>query len=189
MTKDTEELNQILIGQEIAINGVRNIRVEFADKAHSLSLRIVDAQLFLYLQSYDLTVYHKNYSATGFEFEKKLFCRLAAMNLYEFIADTREMLGKNFRNEVKTKLPNTDFSKLNSLMARLNNFDFLYGAEIKAIRNAVIAHREHEPLKQIEVIEKIDVESFLSHIANFYLLSRDINAYLSELLEEVENAD
>lgn len=187
MKDDIKELNDILSNLQLIIEGVRKIRVEFSNKSKNESLMVVDVQLFLYLQSFDLIAHYKNYLASSIELERKLFCWLIALNIYEFLDDIGELLGKKFKRAIKEKNPVTDFEELNLLRKRIVLFKTLHGEELKTIRHELAAHKGHEPLKQIELIEKIDAVTFVGHSAIIYQLSVDINSYLSNLLEQIEN--
>ena len=107
----------------------------------------------------------------------RVLCRLLTAKLRSLHVCVQNLLGA---------IPEINFDELNNLIDRVNAFEYLHGEELKDIRNAVTAHREHDPLQQIEVIEKIDTEIFLGHFAIIYKLSMDINFYLSKLLEAVE---
>lgn len=186
---DAQTLDVMLKGLEVTIRDVRKIRVTHFDKKKPVSFMIVDIQLFLYLQSFDFIAYQKNFYSANTEFEKKLYCRLWALYCHEFIDDIRGLLGKNLTDAVKRIKPSIDFKNLQELKARIYNFSELYGKNLSDLRHQTIAHRGHDPIKQIELIEKIDNETFLWYVGLILKLSHDINAYLSILLEDIEGIE
>lgn len=131
------------------------------------------------------------------EQERNLLNRSLAVHLYEFLDDTKDFLGKNFKKELE-EIPNSDF-----LIAELYKLKEYYKAtkglmfkDLGGIRHNTAAHKTHDSLSLHQMIRNIDSKEintncmlvwlFYTAVANF---QDSIIQFIKHHIENKEKID
>ena len=82
---------------------------------------IININQFVMLFNYDLSILGYGLLAIEDGWRRKLYARLLALTVVEFLEDIGELLGKNFRSKVAAIDDNSaSIDKLNSILKQLN---------------------------------------------------------------------
>jgi len=96
----------------------------------------------------------KNHS----EWKRCYLARTMALILYEIAEDIPSILGKKFQVAMKTlSVPEEMIKKLNSEKNKFSEFWRTHHGLLKNIRSNVVAHREHNAMEQLRVIDEINI--------------------------------
>ena len=98
-----------------------------------------------------------------------------AVLLYEAAEDLPQMLGREFRDAVKSLGAGTEqLSRFNAVSSDLSRFWREHQEFLGTIRNAVVAHREHDALRYMDALEQLKPLEVMARAAE-----------LSQLLERL----
>jgi hypothetical protein len=112
---------------------------------------------FVNLISYDLKIIGRDLTFSKKDWQKRLYARQAYLTIYESMDDLLQLCGTNLRNAIKDFHDFDDLnSKINAVTGKLNTYKRQHESTLKEIRNLVIAHRDHDILKQLNYISSIN---------------------------------
>lgn len=137
----------------------------------------VNAMPFVRLSFMDITILFRDCNNAKSDWELKLYSRLLCLCIYEFL----ESVGKLFSNKYRKKLSSWPDSEtlvqdLKELTKHYNNLKEEIKDYVKEIRNNTIAHRDKDAIKQILLIDSLDVHKIkyaTIEIHNWYSKYRD----------------
>ncbi len=111
---------------------------------------------FINIISFDFKVVGQDLILADNEWQKRYYARQACLIIYESINDFFDLLGKDFKELISTKiLDKTIEEELINVRRELNSFKANYFDMLKVIRNTAIAHRDNDSLKQVDTITNI----------------------------------
>ena len=179
--------SQQLLKLEQTIFQQRFIRHAYIEqKASEELILIADAQLFLLLQQYDIGLMLSHFNIAETEMQKIYSARLFALTVYEFNQTVPVLLGKKFRDKLE-KYANISLTELDGITSRISDLK-KNNKHLKEIRNVAIAHREHNAIKQIELMERMASMNYAWLVAFVFDIATDLLEYLisinDKLLEE-----
>lgn len=94
------------------------------------------------------------------EGKRNLYARVLTLSIVEFFEDIGQLLGKEYRSRISLLNNHEVFiKKLNLIAKHLNNLRSRHEKSLRQIRNAVIAHKEHNTIQQIKIIHELDLKS------------------------------
>lgn len=132
---------------------------------------------FCTLFNYDLSVLLHDLHFAKSEWKGRLYTRVIVLSIVEFFEDIGQLLGKKFRERISLiNNQKVDIEKFNLIAKELNNMRLKHEKALRQIRNAVIAHKEHNTMRQIEIIGELDVGAI-------NLLSIDIMRWLTSFIK------
>jgi hypothetical protein len=138
---------------------------------------------FVNLISYDLKIISRDLSFSTKEWQKKLYARQAYLTIYESMDDILELCGNKLRIAIK------DFHDFDDLILQINNatsslklFNRKHESALKEIRNLVIAHRDHNTLKQLDYITTINWTASITLISEYDSIISEIASLCQVLM-------
>jgi predicted Zn-dependent protease with MMP-like domain len=117
-----------------------------------------NAGLFINVVSHDLSIISHDIIRVRDDWKRRYLARALALILYEISEDIPTVLGKKFQAAMKTlSVPDEMKAKLNSEKNKFSDFWNEHRELLKEIRISVAAHRDHDAMEQLRIIEKIDI--------------------------------
>jgi len=140
--------------------------------------RLYNSMSFLLLLHYDFAILAYNHAAEVDERKQNLYARQLCLLIHEALEDIPTVFGNPFRNAA-VSLPNgqTHVSAISSVLKTLGDIRRTNERPIADVRNFVAAHRDHDALKQLEIMRNIN---------NLWLMS--ISEKFTEFLGKMANA-
>lgn len=153
-------------------------------------LTLYNSMSFLLLLHYDLAVLAYDHATEADERKQNLYARQLCLLMHEALDDLPKVFGGSFRNAA-VSLPNGEvhLHKISDVLKMLRDIGKEHQAQIAEVRHFVAAHRDHDSLKQLEVMRKIDNLWFMAVSGQFIeFLGKMANAITPLLLEMGEPA-
>jgi len=117
------------------------------------------------------------------EWQKRYYARQASLIIYESLNDLFDLLGKDFKTIINTKLNNSELeSKFLLIRKELNQFKDNNFNRLKEIRNVATAHRDNDILKQINLIAEISWSEVIGIVTVFDKILNKLGPLLQELI-------
>jgi quinol monooxygenase YgiN len=134
------------------------IEVEFEKtEMHEQISHFLNVPLLLRLSILDLAILFNYFLKADNLTEKKLFARLISSQLYEYIQDNPEILGKKYRDFI-SKLNDPELmSELNELSKEFNSHKKKHEKFLKEIRNNISSHKDINGILQAKLIQNLDI--------------------------------
>jgi len=153
----TEELSTTLMEEARSISNL----IKSMEEQHGPNLEPSNMfRVFSYLRLSIVDLHTLNYylAEEKNENRQKFLLRSIALAIFELSEDVHHILGKNFRHSLR-HFPNQAeiISELDKVGKEFNKFEKEYLSDIKEIRNVTIAHRDKNPVKQIETLDKLNL--------------------------------
>lgn len=147
---------------------------------------------FINVISFDLKVVGQDLMLAENEWQKRYYARQACLIIYESINDFFDLLGKDFRKIVSSKISDNKVEEeLIVIRKELNSYKSEHYIDLQKIRNTAIAHRDNDIMNQINVIQEIcwsdtiglisSYDKILNHLGQ--LFQRLINIGLAKFEE------
>ena len=143
---------------------------------------IYNVGLYVLVLEHDMTVLKHDALFSVWEWRKKYIARQFAVLLYEASNDLPALLGKNFRDSLKT-LPLTDdeLANFNTIAKYINQFKKNNRVTLNELRNFAGAHRDNDAGKQLDVIEKVNLLAMIELAGDLYESIRALISFLTRL--------
>jgi argininosuccinate lyase len=142
-----------------------------------------NACLYLNIASHDLSLLVQDLSMKRDDWHRRFMARHLALLLYETTEDIRSLLGKTFRDALNRLGLLTRFEpRLKNARKPLDEFWDHHQAALKQIRIVSAAHRDHDALTTLSVIQSIDVHDFADLGMAFNNVLNGIAAALQQIL-------
>lgn len=151
-------------------------------KLNADSYRVVlNVGVYLLLLDQDLADFTDNIICAIGERRRIFFAKHEAVLLYEAAEDLPQLLGQEFRDAVKVLgISENQQSRLNAVSSDLNKFWQINREFLGDIRNVLAAHREHNALRYLELLEKVKPLDVMQRAAD---LSERLGRLLKVLTE------
>src|SRR5438874_7120926 len=141
-----------------AMTEVNNTRKKLEKYRVSDVLCLYDAAQFCIMFDADLTVLARDMCCTSDWWQSRLYGRLLAMTIVECVEDIPAVFGKQFRKSLQSVVPDdTQRQRISASCKSLSEFRQRNDAELRYVRHAAAAHRDHNVNVQLEVIDKLDL--------------------------------
>jgi hypothetical protein len=149
---------------------------------------LYNSMCFLLLLHYDYAVLSYNHATEVDELEQNLYARQLCLLLHEALEDVPTVFGSEFR-KAASSLPsgNSHLDSLSRVLKSLHTFRKTHQGQIANVRHFVAAHRDHDALKQLEVMRGIDSIGLVSISSEFVQFLGDMARVLTPLLTEMGN--
>lgn len=128
------------------------------DRGWETHKQLWNAALFINVVSHDLSIVVHDIIRERDDWKRRYQARALALILYEITDDVPTVLGKKFQRAMSVLSVPDDMKK--NLNAEKNKFSDFWNEHrelLKEIRISVAAHRDHDAMKQLRVIERIDI--------------------------------
>lgn len=127
--------------------------------------------LFFRLSFLDIFILCKQYLETNKEFEKLILAKQISAATYELLDDLPTIYGKRFKTAIEgTENEKEILEGRVKLQKSLNTFKSEFSMELKEIRNFTIAHKDHDSLRQLEIINCISQNRIKVLIASIHII-------------------
>lgn len=114
--------------------------------------------------------------------ERAFFAKHEAVFLYEAAEDLPQLLGREFREAVRSLgASGEQIDRLNSVSSGLNQFWQRHREFLGTIRNALAAHRDHDALRYAETLQIVKPLEVMSRGAELSQLLEQLVGVLTEL--------
>ncbi len=140
--------------------------------------------LFILVMEYDMSVLSQYYvKAYTRYWEKKFIARQMAIILYEASEDIPQLLGRNFRASLKTvPLWNEAEKELTEISKELNRFKGSHSEMLKELRNFVTAHRDHNAVRQMDIIDNLNPDKIYTLLGDFYDIIKPLLPFMTRIV-------
>ncbi len=123
---------------------------------------------FINIISLDLKVAGEALILSENEWKRRYYARQSCLIIYESINDFFDLLGKDFKILISSKICSLEIeNELRSIKKELNFFKTKHFNELKNIRNLSIAHRDNDSLQQINSIVNISWSDTIEMVKNY----------------------
>ena len=137
---------------------MKNKILTLHDKGLVEQKKLWNAGLFINLVAHDLSIIVSDVSVERDEWRRLYLARALALILYETAEDIPAVLGKEFQQSMEIlSVPKKLKEKLNSEKNNISKFWNENREMLKEIRVSVAAHRDHDSIKQLKIIDEIDI--------------------------------
>jgi hypothetical protein len=127
---------------------------------------LYEAAQFCIMFDADLSVLARDMCCTSDWWQSRLYGRLLAMTMLECVEDIPTVLGKRFRESLRTLVSNErQRQRISVITKSLSEFRKSNEAELRRVRQIAAAHRDHNVNVQLDVIEKLNIKK-LTVLAN-----------------------
>ena len=170
-------------------NAIKSVQSEY-DRAKKNDMphfqRIYNAGLYVLIFEYDIAILKNDALFAIRRWKKNFVARQLAVILYEASDDLPQLLGKEFRNSLKTlQLSEAEWETFNGIMKLISKFKNEHRDLLNELRNFVGAHRDKDAGKQLEIIEKVDLFKMLELSGQFYEAMRELVQFLTKLISSL----
>jgi len=145
--------------RRVRIETLKTVRKTLAgaSKLNAANVKIVfNVGLYLLLLDQDLAFFTDDLVCAVGDRRRAFVAKHEAMMLYEAAEDLPQLLGREFRDAVKTLGARPEqLERLNKVSSDLNRFWQKQRDFLGAIRNALAAHRDHDALRYAESLEAL----------------------------------
>jgi hypothetical protein len=149
---------------------------------------IYNVGLFLALLEQDISAFSESILFARTAWHRRFHARNLAVLLYEASEDLPALLGRDFRAWItKLTIGSSWLDSLNGISKKLSNFHKTHGRFLKEIRIYIGAHREHDAILQMSVMEKLDALEVYRRGAELSEPLRELVAYYIGLLKYLNN--
>lgn len=149
---------------------------------------LYNSMSFLLLLHYDLAVLAYDHAVEADERKQNLYARQLCLILHEALEDIPSVFGGKFR-KAAASLPNGDnyLLAISGALKILSDIRKENHAQIAKIRNFVAAHRDHDALKQLEIMRDIDSLWLMAISGKFIEFLGKMVGAITPLLSEMGN--
>ncbi len=149
---------------------------------------LYNSMSFLLLLHYDLAVLAYDHAIEVDERKQNLYARQLCLLLHEALEDIPSVFGGRFR-KAAASLPNGNnyLLAISGVLKILSDIRKENHAQIAEIRNFVAAHRDHDALKQLEIMRNIDNLWLMAISGKFIEFLGKIEGAITPLLPEMGN--
>jgi hypothetical protein len=131
-------------------------------EAHAMNLGdhtvVYNAALFGVFVQQDLYSYARGLLFARSGWDQTFFARGMAVAIYEAADDLPQILGKQYRESLHTLLRRSDLMvELSGITRKFSQFRKEHGEFLEEVRQVIGAHRDHDALRQSEMLEHLDV--------------------------------
>lgn len=150
--------------------------------------RIHNVGLYVLLLEYDLAMLRSDALFAIRPWKKNFIARQMASQIYEASHDIPELLGKDFRESLKTlPLRQEELDSFNKTTKLFNEFKIKNRIFLNEVRNFVSSHRDKSANKQLEVLDKIDLIGVLKIAGDFYVPMRGLVSFITKVTAMLGN--
>lgn len=107
----------------------------------------------------------------------------ASVMMYEWCNDLQEMTGKKFQDIASKLLSAADLAKTRIARKRLQNFFKREKMVLSSVRHNTGAHRDHDYMKQREVLDGIGWSETIKRLHDFEEVTLELGKSISPLIK------
>jgi hypothetical protein len=132
---------------------------------------VLNAFLFIAIGSYDLSVFAEELAAAKSPEKKRVYARLIALHCVEFFDKVAPLVGITLNSDT-TLRGLAEGSALRSAARTLQPLQRKYDRVLRLLRVNVIAHRDLDGIKQLEMIRGVDAERMVALATDLFAVER-----------------
>ncbi|MDB5231653.1 MAG: hypothetical protein JWN76_2458 [Chitinophagaceae bacterium] len=145
-----------------------------------------NAFAFYRLSFLDIILLYKAFHGSKETLEKKLYAKMLALHLYEFIQDIPSIFGKPFANDLTILLNHELGDELAIIKRNIKDIKSSSLGYLKEIRNTVAGHKDANTFKQIEIIESINYDKIDAICLCIYGIYLQINKFEKNIRDAIK---
>jgi hypothetical protein len=129
---------------------------------------VFNAVLFISLHSHDMAVFTEDMAATRLRSRKLVYARVFATHCAGFFNDVPALIKATMHSDAVEAAEDEAQKVLLAAVRLLRPIRRKYAPMLEFIRNNALAHREHDALKQHEIIQSIKVKEMIELATDIY---------------------
>lgn len=151
-------------------------------------LGLYNTGLFVALLNRDMATYSESIFFARSAWHRQFHARNLAVLLYETAEDLPQLLGKNYRSWLTDiELDKNWLDSLGTITTQLAQFKSNHSAFLKDVRNYVGAHREHDSLAQINMLESLNALEIYRLAGDLFVPVRKLVEFNTKLMTYMHN--
>ena len=150
--------DNITISQD-SIDGISKILVDFEKYKYSNHDAFLNLCIFSDIVIIDLTILLERIRIAEREQERKLYARVIAVTLIDYLDNISVLIGRDCLRELKTNHMNEFIDEFKSIHKKFSRFKKDKQKYLRELRNKTIAHKSKDALELNNYIKELDVES------------------------------
>ena len=159
-----------------SIDDFSDILSDFKKYKYSKHDAFLNLCIFSDIVNIDLTILLEKLRIAERPQEKKLFARVIAVTIVDYIDNINVLIGRDCLKELKTSKMTEFENEFKSIHKKFSLFKKDHQKLLREIRNKTIAHKSKDALELNQQINRIDVEKV-------YQLGLDIKSYSKEFVD------
>jgi hypothetical protein len=168
---------------EGAVRTIQHTHAQAATLGLTNLTRLYNVALFILLLDADLSQLSSDMVNASTDRRRKFVARQMAVLLYEVAKDLPELLGKDFRaGLVDLNLGGDTVSSLDQIRKRLGQFKDQHSVQLNQIRSLVGAHREHDAIAQLQLLETLKPLEIFALAAEFSGSLRELVTWMTDVM-------
>jgi hypothetical protein len=150
-------------------------------------LCLYDAAQFCIMFDADLSVLARDMCCTSDWWQSRLYGRLLAMTMLECVEDIPAVLGKRFREALRTLVSDPlQHQRVSTITKSLSEFRKGNEAELRHVRHVAAAHRDHNVDAQLQVIESLNIKKLTALASDLNDLLGGASRVMSEVFIKID---
>ena len=170
-----------------ALDQVSTAATKVAKHGTAEALHLYEVSKFFIVYVADLTVLTRDMACHPDWWASRLYARLLAMTMLEFVEDVPQVLGKRFRESLKAVAPADVHSKrVSGITKQLSDFRKKHETLLRQIRRISAAHRDHDANLLLSVIEEININSLVKMATELQDLQTDFSGAMADVFQSID---
>ena len=183
-------LRKVFLDNHRALEGVLDATRSLQRSAERTNLEdvlyVINVNQFVAICNFDISILAEDLLLTEPGWRRKLYARLVAITIVEFMEDIAELLGKDFRDKLDTIAGDSvEIEELSGIGKKLSRLRKEHEKELRSIRNIAIGHRDKNARVQLELIDGLDVNNLVMLAIAIIEWQTSLVNFIVHLLESV----
>ncbi|MEH6657682.1 hypothetical protein [Leeuwenhoekiella marinoflava] len=162
-----------ITSSQTSIDDISEILADFKKHKYSKHDAFLNLCIFSDIVNIDLSILLEKLRIAEREQEKKLFARVIAVTLIDYLDNISVLIGRDCLRELKTNNMNEFIYEFKSIHKRFSKFKKEKQQPLREIRNKTLAHKSKDALELNDYLKKLDVESVYQNGLEVKKLSKE----------------
>lgn len=160
--QELDALRRFTVNVEKHLAKIRPVRREMEKAGHDDLVVIANLVQFIELFTLDFTFISMDHTRQNHKWGRGLYGRILSLMIVECFDDFGALLGKRLRSTITSlEYDPSVLATLDSIRRELKQLVVKHDADLRAIRNNVFGHRDHDATLQLEVMDTLDIASIV----------------------------
>lgn len=169
-------INEDINNSQQSIDDFCKIITDFKKYKYTKHDSFFNLCIFSDIISIDLTILLEKVRLASREQEKKLYARVIALTIVDYLDNISVLIGRDCLSELKKNNMAEFLDEFKSIHKKFSNFQNVNERILRDIRNNTIAHKSKDALKLNDLINKLNVEEI-------YSFGIDLKVYTKEFID------
>jgi hypothetical protein len=135
---------------------------------------VLNAMLFMWLHAHDMSVFVEDFAVARLRSRKLVYARVLAVHCASVFKDVPMIIKATIHSDANDAATDKAQQALLAAAKGLSPIRRKYEPMLRYIRKNALAHREHDALKQLEIIDGINVKEMLNLATEMYKWQREL---------------